>query len=104
MFELNTIPSYKEIMEKDNGTKQVYRLFHIIDSVGCKLTYNENGEGGFYLDIMDNGYSDRINYFPSNEYHFYYGDEDGYKEMVAHANNIYNSIITSLLSNGTYVR
>lgn len=104
MFKLNTIPSYNEIMEKDNGTKQVYRLFHIIDSVGCKLTYNENGECGFYLDIMSNGYSDRINYFPSNEYHFYSGDEKGYNEMVAHANNLYNAIITSLLSSGTYVR
>ena len=95
-------PTYEYIksfpLQNDDGEYIEYEftLFTVYRSMYCRFTYNEDGNKGFYLDLMCDGYCDKF----SIDCHkrFYRMNKKEYKLMCGHAEILYNEIMNNLLN------
>lgn len=65
------IPTLKEINKLSKDEEHYFTLFNIIDHIYCSLSYNEDLNKAFFLDIMCCGFSGELNhekYFKLDEY------------------------------------
>lgn len=68
-------------------------LFTVYTNIYGQLTINEDGESGFYFDLMVNGYSGE------NEWtRFFCRNKKGYKALRIHAQKCYQSILNNLVN------
>ena len=84
-------PSYeflKSIKEEKDIT-----LFIIYTKMYGRLRVNEDGESGFYFDLMENGYSQENKWT-----RFFHSNKKGYEALKIHAQNCYQSILNNLLN------
>lgn len=84
-------PSYeflKSIKEEKDIT-----LFTVYKNMYGRLRVNEDGESGFYFDLVVNGYSGE------NEWtRFFHSNKKGYEALQIHAQNCYQLILNNLVN------
>ena len=73
-----------------------FTLFEVYGSIYCRFTYNEDGNERFYLDLMQDGYSDHSGY--SSPKSIYECTESDYKLLCEHAQMLYDEILGNLLN------
>lgn len=99
MYKLN-FPKYEDIKKLHLDKKYNFTLFNIIGIIGtvyCRFTYNEDNSKGFFLDIMCDGYSDRIKFYNLTD-RFYKGTKKEYLSMCNNAELIYNKILNNMFN------
>lgn len=96
-FKLN-FPKYEDIKKLPLDKEYNFTLFNIIGTVYCRFTYNEDNSERFFLDIMCNGFSDMIEFFPNTHNHSYYGTKTGYEQMCNNAELVYNKILNNMFN------
>ena len=88
-------PSYeflKSIKEEKDIT-----LFTVYTNMYGRLRVNEDGESGFYFDLMVNGHSGE------NEWtRFFHSNKKGYEALKTHAQNCYQLILNNLVNQTHY--
>ncbi len=95
-------PTYEYIKSlplKDEGGEDAeynFVLFKVHEHVYCRFTYNEDGYKGFHLDLMCDGFCDKL--LIGCHKNFYRMNKKDYKLMCEHAEILYNEIMGNLVN------
>ena len=88
-------PSY-EFLKSIKVEKDI-TLFIVYKNMYGRLRVNEDGEQGFYFDLVVNGYSGE------NEWtRFFHSNKKGYEALKIHAQNCYQLILNNLVNQTHY--
>lgn len=86
------LPSF-EYLNSFIDTDEEIIAFQVIEGVYGQITVNEDGEFGFYFDLMVNGHSGE------NEWtRFFHSNKKGYEALQIHAQNCYQMILNNLVN------
>lgn len=86
-FQLD-FPSKDELISNKKTT-----IFTVYKDVYCRVTYGEDDNDGFFLDLMCDGYSDHF----WNRPKYYDNTDKGYFMMEKDAENLFNEILNNML-------
>ena len=93
--------SYEELKALPKDEEYKFKIFDIIGSVYVRITYNEDFQGGLYLDIMNNGFCDGI--FYSGKYCkincFYKLNKTNYNNILKEIEEIKKYILKNISKN-----
>jgi hypothetical protein len=92
--------TYEELKKLPKDKEYKFKLFEIIGSVYVRITYNEDFYGGLYLDIMSQGYCDRIYYYGkyAKINKFYKLNKTNYNNIMKEVKEIKKYIINKIES------
>lgn len=89
--EFKSLPRFEED-DDEMPIEYAVTLFTVFDDIYCRITFNEDGNNGFYLDLMSDGYCDK---YGGSKY--YESTKEGYCTLMFDANELYNEILDNIL-------
>lgn len=90
--------SYEELKALPKDKEYKFKIFDIIGSIYVRITYNEDLNGGLYLDIMSHGYCDLIYYYGKHAKinKFYKLNKTNYNNILKEIEEIKEHIIKNI--------
>ena len=93
-------PSYDRMKELPLDKSYSFWIFEIIGSVYVRLQYNEDGDRGLFLDVMNNGYCDQVYWYSTRGggyiNKFYEMTRENHRLLHVLAQEIYETVIKNM--------